>query len=103
MVTKRVHQRTSMTIPSSWCRRCGRHHRSWRTAARCRWPKAIWVAGDGPVGLLAAWGGELTITLWSKIDAKAEQAKRQIDKFGCGSGCVGAAGHRFATVLGGSA
>lgn len=70
---------------------CGRQHRTWRTMALCRWPKALWIAGNpplsGPCFALAAWchpGG--TVTLWAS-QVEAEQSKRLIDRLACGGCC----------------
>jgi hypothetical protein len=77
------------------CRRCGKAHRSWRSVALCRWPKALWISGnppfDGPafasvsdcpcfrrVGLTA---------ILHPTEARAEDAKALIDRFACGGGC----------------
>src|SRR5262245_20647532 len=56
--------------PAPWfrCCRCGRMHKTWRTLAECKWKSAIWVAGQGPVGLLAPCGHGLTVTLWEDGD-----------------------------------
>ena len=38
------------TAPPDTSRRCycGVRHRKWTAIARCRWPRAIWVYGNGP-------------------------------------------------------
>jgi hypothetical protein len=35
------------TRPTRRCDVCDRQHRRWHTQAKCCWPRAIWVAGDG--------------------------------------------------------
>jgi hypothetical protein len=67
------------------CRRCGRRHRTWNALARCLWPHAAWVWGEGPVALLARCN-VLTITLWPDLET-ALPSRRQIDSTGCGSFC----------------
>jgi hypothetical protein len=60
-------------------------HRSYRTLAKCLWPRACWIAGNGPWASLA-YCRVLTIELHSTRE-RAEQAKRMIDSTGCGGGC----------------
>lgn len=36
---------------------CDRRHREWWTLARCVWPKAEWVRGDGPFASASLCGG----------------------------------------------
>jgi hypothetical protein len=60
-------------------------HRSFRTMARCIWPKAAWVQGEGAWASLA-WCRVLTIELY-RTRERAEAAKRTIDSTGCGGGC----------------
>src|SRR4051812_14063855 len=66
---------------------CSAEHRSYRTLARCLWPRAVWIRGDGPYALLARCRA-FTITL-HKTPAGAIAAKQRIDADGCGSRCVG--------------
>ncbi len=80
------------------CPRCGRQRRIWRALAWCRWPRACWIVGKGPLALLA-WCGELTITLWPLAERdRAEQAKQAIDNLACGGRCRREAGHEFARL-----
>lgn len=66
---------------------CNRAHRTWRTAAKCIWPRAHWIHGEGSWVLLA-WCRALTVTLHSDL-ASAETQKAFIDKTGCGGKCGG--------------
>lgn len=72
--------------------RCRVRHRSWPTTARCEWPRAVSVTGDGPWATLA-WcpggsrpGPALTIALWPTED-EARSARASIDRSGCGGQC----------------
>jgi hypothetical protein len=59
---------------------------SWQAKARKRWGrKADWIQGDGPFAVLAPCR-VLTVTLWD-TRAGAEEAKKSIDKAGCGGKC----------------
>lgn len=64
---------------------CGRTHRSYRTLARCLWPRAVWVCGTGPYAT-AARCRVLTVQLHPTLEA-AQAAKRVIDSSGCGGKC----------------
>jgi protein involved in temperature-dependent protein secretion len=67
---------------------CERSHRTYRTLARCMFPRAAWIAGEeGPIALLA-WCDVLTVTLHQDYDAALE-AKRIIDYSACGGRCTG--------------
>ena len=58
---------------------------SWQAKARKWWRKADWIQGDGPFAVLAPCR-VLTVTLW-ETRAGAEEAKKSIDKAGCGGKC----------------
>lgn len=64
---------------------CTSQHRTWRTHAKCVWPKAYWVHGEGPFASVA-WCRVLTIQLYESA-GEAQQAKEIIDKTGCGGVC----------------
>lgn len=64
---------------------CTRAHRGYRTFAKCIWPRAIWISGDGPFAAVA-YCRQTTITLHADIDA-AQTAIDFIDTFGCGGRC----------------
>lgn len=66
---------------------CDRNHRSYRTTAKCLWPRAIWIHGEGPYALLA-WCGVLTVTLWRTLE-EAQNSKKVIDATDCGHACRG--------------
>lgn len=80
--------------------KCERKHRTWNVAAKCIWPRASWITGEGKYALIAychsgpTTADTWTITLWSD-PAEAEKAKAEIDRSGCGGGCVFAAGHEI--------
>ena len=86
---------TRTSKPGEPCRRCGSRHRSWYTAAGCRWPAALWIQGCPPRGgecwaLVAACGHYgtpgVTVTLHQTQEAAAS-SKRTIDATGCGGTC----------------
>lgn len=54
--------------------------------AAARW-RPIWVAGSGPIALVAHCGSP-TVTLHHER-ADAEQAREAIDQTGCGAHCQG--------------
>ena len=61
------------------------NHRSYYTLARCGWPTAAWVTGDGEWAVLAPCRA-LTVSLWQSQD-KALNALEFIDASGCGGQC----------------
>lgn len=69
--------------------RCPRQHRSYRALAKCLWPKAIWIEGEGPHASVTWCGGitvqlhETACDLWSCLAA---------GQF-CGARCKGIHGH----------
>jgi hypothetical protein len=72
-------------------RTCTVAHRSYRAAALCKYPKAVWITGDGPYALLA-WCRALTVTLHATY-WDALRASMPIDPrtgTGCGGKCHGA-------------
>jgi hypothetical protein len=84
-----------MAVSGTPCHECGRRHTRWQIAARCVFPKTIWISGGKDLttyayALLAHChrrkSGGLTVTLWRTL-AEAEQRKALIDRFGCGGGC----------------
>ena len=73
---------------------CERSHRTYLTFAKCVFPRAIWIEGEGPWAVLA-WCGRgptrsttLTVTLWA-TGPEANEALGPIDSSGCGGGCTG--------------
>lgn len=67
--------------------KCGKRHRKLTTVARCIWPRAEWIDGEGAYALLAHCR-VLTISLHADEQA-AVVSKRQIDRTGCGGRCSG--------------
>ena len=64
---------------------CERRHRTLRTLARCMFPKAAWVVGEGPYAVLA-WCRVLTVSLHPDLDA-ARGSLDFIDSYHCGGRC----------------
>lgn len=78
--------------PQLPCSDCGKMHRTFKTVAKCRWPSAHWVTGNGPWASFSACGSgrydsALTIMLF-KTRAEADQAKAIIDSSACGGRCT---------------
>lgn len=67
--------------------RCARRHRSWQAVARCVWPRAHWVVGEGSYALVARCGTAETVTLHPTRE-EAAQAARALDATGCGHSCT---------------
>ena len=51
-----------------------------------RWPGALWITGEGRHAVTAHCGHGTTVTLHEDMPAAVE-AKRWIDRFGCGGDC----------------
>lgn len=66
-------------------RRCGTRHRTYRAVARCRWPRAEWVHGEGRYAVVA-YCRVVTVTL-HPTPAAAARAKHLIDASACGGRC----------------
>lgn len=67
---------------------CARQHRTWHSLARCMWPRAAWVAGDGPFASVSWCPRGLTVVL-HETALGAANAVRTIDAAGCGGRCIG--------------
>lgn len=67
--------------------RCGTLHRTWSTMAFCHWRRAVWVQGEGGMALVSRCNGSTTVSLHQTY-AAAEQARRDLDRLGCGSNCT---------------
>jgi len=67
--------------------RCRRQHRAWLALARCIFPDAAWIAGQGPYAAVA-WCGVTSVTLHADADA-ATHGLGLIDLLGCGCQCHG--------------
>ena len=65
---------------------CTRRHRTYSTFARCIWPRAAWVLGEGPYAVVA-YCKVTTVTLHPDLDA-ARGALDFIGDFGCGGRCT---------------
>lgn len=76
---------------------CGRVHRTHRTLASCRWPRAEWVMGEGPHALLSHCGRGLTVALYV-TQADAESALAFLDRGRCGHACNGSAWHELVNL-----
>ena len=79
---------------------CERNHRTMAAVAKCLWPRAVWVHGEGEYACLA-WCGSgprpgpaLTVELFTTA-AAAEGAKAAIDHGGCGGRCEGERRHEL--------
>ena len=68
--------------------RCGHNHRTTRALAKCLWPRAAWIVGEGEFAVLAHCRA-LTVSLWADA-AAAEESKLFIDRSKCGGLCRGA-------------
>lgn len=65
---------------------CPIRHRTWRAVAKCIWPRAEWVMGEGPAALLVRCS-VLTVALHADRES-AEWAKAQLDITRCGGRCT---------------
>ena len=64
---------------------CSARHRTFPTLAKCLWPRAEWIIGNGPVALLAHCG-VLTVSLYPNRD-ELQPALDMINRTGCGHRC----------------
>lgn len=64
---------------------CARAHRSYRTFAKCVWPRAAWISGTGAFAVVA-YCRVTTITLHANANA-AQEALATINATGCGGRC----------------
>ena len=67
--------------------RCSRQHHVPTALARCTFPDAGWIAGDGPFGVVA-WCSVVGITLYPTATA-ATAALAALNDTGCGRRCTG--------------
>ena len=65
---------------------CTRRHRTYSAFARCNWPRAAWITGEGPFAVVA-YCRVTTITLHTTMDG-ACSALDLIDAGGCGGRCT---------------
>ena len=69
--------------------RCARQHVDERALLLCALPRAGWVHGHGPYGVIA-WCGRATVTLHTSLAAAlADEARIGAGTVGCGSHCKG--------------
>lgn len=64
---------------------CIRRHRTYRTFAKCVWPRAAWISGNGPFAVVA-YCRVTTVTLHTTASA-AQNAIWTINSTGCGGRC----------------
>lgn len=73
---------------------------TWRTVARRRWPRAGWIAGDGPIATVSDCPPCRTVELHRTRDL-AEATLAFINHYACGHGCIGR--HRVVCLAEGAA
>jgi len=66
--------------------RCARQHKAWPALAHCMFPRAGWIAGDGPFAVVVGCG-VTSVTLHADVEA-AEHALEAVGATGCGGRCV---------------
>lgn len=65
--------------------RCPRKHRTFAAIAKCLFPRAEWIKGEGQYAVLAHCN---VLTVWLfPTQAEAQDAKAAIDRTACGSRC----------------
>jgi hypothetical protein len=72
---------------------CSARHRTYQAMAKCLWPRAVWVEGEGPYATVSycqspSYRGNSTSVMLHKTEAAAGKAMAAIDRFGCGGGCT---------------
>lgn len=73
--------------------RCDRRHRNFRALARCIWPRAAWIAGNGPFATVSrcphgpSQRSMVTAVLHTTVEA-ARDSLAAIDGGGCGGQCT---------------
>lgn len=65
---------------------CARNHRSFNTLAKCIWPKAEWVQGEGNIATVA-YCNVTTVELHENLK-DAQLAIDIINLTGCGGRCI---------------
>lgn len=78
---------TPMTATLTTYRRhnCTRRHRTFGALARCIWPRAAWISGEGAF-VVVAHCRVTTVTLHADVEA-AQSALDTIDGGSCGGRC----------------
>jgi hypothetical protein len=64
-----------------------RSARSYLLEARRRWPRAIWIMGNGEYASVSYCRAQPTVMLFETL-AEAERAKKAIDDTACGGRCM---------------
>lgn len=64
---------------------CSARHRTYKTLAKCMWPRAEWIYGEGEYALIS-YCGVTTVTLWPDYQDAVDR-KRMIDSTACGGRC----------------
>ncbi len=64
---------------------CDAKHRAFKTFAKCVWPRAEWITGDGEWASVS-YCRVTTVKLFETYE-EAAQAKRLIDSDACGGDC----------------
>lgn len=65
--------------------KCKVAHRKYEVMAKCLWPRAVWVTGDGKYALVA-YCGQVSVTLWgTHPKALSEMEGLRL----CGHACTG--------------
>jgi hypothetical protein len=64
---------------------CTRRHRTYATLAKCIWPRAVWIHGDGEYASVA-YCRNTTVWLHPNLE-QANASLAWIDHFGCGGRC----------------
>src|SRR5262245_64686770 len=94
MCINTVMHRLAVPAEPSACGYCGRRHRTYRQAARCRWRDALWVEGEGRWASVSLCPHEenfvpkraVTVELYASRE-EALAAKARIDRGFCGNAC----------------
>ncbi|MGA4670054.1 hypothetical protein ACPCG0_09700 [Propionibacteriaceae bacterium Y1923] len=76
--------------------RCTRQHKTCNRLARCMWPRASWVVGEGPLAVVARC--KLTVSLHDSERA-AKQALADVDEAGCSGNCKGSGHHELVHLV----
>jgi hypothetical protein len=82
--------------PEVRCRHRPGRHLTHKAVAKCKWPKAEWVIGDGPYATVSYCS--VTTVMLHEDGLKAWGALDMIDSTGCGHACRG--DHRLVLIGG---
>lgn len=73
--------------------KCTRQHRTYKAFAKCVWPKAAWISGEGPYATVTRCPhsvnlrGVITVMLHKSVEV-AQHALREVNNTGCGGQCI---------------